>query len=55
MEEEARLIWRATVAGPSGSDLVERSRALFEGDNGIDLDLPNRSADRKAPEFDGGR
>jgi len=43
MAEEARVILRATVACPSGADLVLRSRALFDGDDGIDLDLPTRS------------
>lgn len=51
MEEEARAILRATVAGATGTDLWMRSRALFAGDQGVDVALPSRAADRPAPVF----
>lgn len=53
MEEEARLILRRAVGGINGKDLWERSRALFDGKHGIDLDLPSRDSDRAAPDFSG--
>ena len=52
MEEEARVILRATVAGASGADLWTRSRALFAGTDGVDLELPARAADRAPPGFE---
>ncbi|MFZ4122805.1 MAG: FitA-like ribbon-helix-helix domain-containing protein [Caulobacterales bacterium] len=52
MEEEARAILRATVAGATAADLWSRSRALFASAKGVDLVLPSRSADRTPPTFD---
>jgi antitoxin FitA len=52
MEEEARAILRATVAGATAADLWTRSRALFAGAKGIDLTLPSRASDRTPPAFD---
>ncbi len=52
MEEEARAILRATVAGATAADLWRRSRALFSGAQGVDLTLPSRAADRAPPAFD---
>jgi plasmid stability protein len=54
MEEEARVILRTTVAGASGADLWKRSRALFAGAEGVDLEAPPRTVDRAAPDFDDG-
>jgi plasmid stability protein len=51
MEEEARTILRASVAGVTGAELWARSRALFSGTNGVDLDLPSRGGDRAPPTF----
>jgi plasmid stability protein len=51
MEEEARAILRATVAGATAADLWTRSRALFAGSKGVDLALPSRRADRTPPTF----
>ena len=52
MEEEARAILRATVAGATAADLWTRSRALFASAQGLDLALPERTADRKPPTFE---
>ena len=52
MEEEARAILRATVAGATAADLWTRSRALFAGAKGFDLTLPSRAADRTPTAFD---
>ncbi|MFZ4071829.1 MAG: FitA-like ribbon-helix-helix domain-containing protein [Caulobacterales bacterium] len=52
MEEEARAILRATVAGATAVDLWSRSRALFAGAKGVDLELSLRASDRAAPSFD---
>jgi plasmid stability protein len=54
MEEEARLILRAAVAGASGADFWGRSRALFAGANGVDVELPARGGDRAPPGFAAG-
>lgn len=52
MEEEARLILRSAVGGVTGSKLWNRSRELFSGKDGVDLDVPSCSQDRPAPNFD---
>ena len=52
MEEEARVILREKVAGVTARDLWVRSRALFSGEQGIDLSLATRSGDRDPPNFD---
>ncbi len=52
MEEEARFILRKAVGGVTGESLWERSRALFAGDKGVELDLPARGEDRGPPGFD---
>ncbi len=52
MEEEARAILRATVAGATAADLWTRSSAVFAGEKGLDLALPLRAADRAPPAFD---
>lgn len=52
MEEEARAILRATVAGATAADFWARSRMLFAGANGVDLETPSRVDDRLPPAFD---
>lgn len=52
MEEEARMILRKAVGGVTGDKLWTHSREFFGGDNGIEIDLPNRSLDRAAPDFE---
>lgn len=52
MEEEARAILRATVAGATAADFWARSRTLFAGANGVDLETPSRVDDRLPPAFD---
>lgn len=52
VEEEARAILRATVAGATAADLWTRSRTLFAGAKGVDLILPSRVADQMPPAFD---
>ena len=52
MEEEARDILRKAVGGVTGPSLWERSRALFAGDKGVELNLPPRNEDRAPPSFD---
>ncbi|MBX3481669.1 MAG: hypothetical protein KF842_14855 [Caulobacter sp.] len=51
MEEEARVILNRAVGGVSGTGLWALSRQLFEGDSGVSLPLPDREADRAAPDF----
>jgi hypothetical protein len=46
MEEEARAILNETLVSVSATDLWLRSRALFAGSNGVDLEIPSRAADR---------
>ena len=52
MEEEARLILRRAVGGVTGPALWNLSRKLFGGNDGVELELPVRSGDRAAPDFD---
>jgi plasmid stability protein len=52
MEEEARHILRNVVGGGTGPALWERSRSLFAGEKGIELDFPARGEDRAPPTFD---
>ncbi len=53
MEEEARLILREAVAAkPSSRNLAEIARAYFGPENGVDLELPTRIADREPPSFE---
>ena len=51
MEEEARLILRRAVGGVTAKDLWSRSRALFDGDDGVELELPERTGSRSVPDF----
>jgi plasmid stability protein len=51
MEEEARVILKRAVGGLNGPALLALSRQLFEGSDGIELDLPSRDDDRPAPDF----
>ena len=51
MEEEARVILKRAVGGVSGSDLWDMSRQLFDGENGVALDVPSRDGDRSSPNF----
>jgi plasmid stability protein len=51
MEEEARNILRDAVRGVTGRELWRRSRELFAGSKGVELDLPPRDKDRGAPVF----
>ncbi len=53
MEEEARLILKQAVGGISGRGLVELSRQLFSGENGVDLEQPSRRSNRSVPDFSG--
>lgn len=52
MEEEARVILKRAVDGIDGAGLWTLSRQLFEGGDGIELDLPPRDGDRAAPDLD---
>jgi plasmid stability protein len=54
MEEEARVILKRAVGGVSGSELWDLSRQLFEGENGVTLELPSRDGDRSSPDFSAG-
>ncbi len=51
MEEEARVILKRAVQGLTGPEVLELSRKLFDGENGVDLELPDRADDRPAPDF----
>lgn len=51
MEEEVRLILKQAVGGITGEGLVQLSRQLFSGDQGIELELPNRHSNRPLPDF----
>jgi len=50
MEEEARVILKQAVGGVTGRTLLNLSRQLFGGDEGIDIPLPPRDNDREAPD-----
>lgn len=52
MEQEARLILREAVCGVTGREVWERSRAFFEGEKGVDIELSGRDGDRDAPHFE---
>ncbi len=52
MEEEARIILRRAVGGITGPALWDLSRKLFEGEKGVELDLPARGGDRDPPSLD---
>ena len=52
MEEEARVILKRAVGGVSGSGLWDLSRQLFQGDDGVTLDLPHRDGDRAGLSFE---
>jgi antitoxin FitA len=52
MEEEARLILKKSVTFVTGAELWKSSRILFDGENGIKLDLPDRTHDRAPFDFD---
>ena len=52
MEEEARAILKRAVGGISGAGLWALSRRLFQGDDGVEMELPSRDGDRAAPDFD---
>lgn len=51
MEEEARVILRQAVGSASGASLWALSRKLFAEDDGVNLPLPERSADRNVPNW----
>lgn len=51
MEEEARVILRRAVGGVDGAGLWALSRQLFEGADGVELELPRRDGDRASPDF----
>ncbi|MDZ4867615.1 MAG: hypothetical protein SGI91_09855 [Alphaproteobacteria bacterium] len=51
IEAEARIILQTAVAGVTGQALLDLSRRLFSGDQGVDLDLPVRGDDRDPPRF----
>jgi plasmid stability protein len=50
MEEEARMILKRAVGGIDGASLWALSRQLFA--DGVELELPRRDGDRRAPDFD---
>ncbi len=53
MEEEARVILREAVGEkPVPQDLLSIVRKHFGPDNGVDLELPLRTAVREPPRFD---
>ncbi len=52
MEEEARGILRRAVGSLTGAGLWDLSRQLFQGDDGVLLEIPRRDGDRAAPEFE---
>jgi len=54
MEEEARVILTQAMGGVSGDALWSLSRQLFTGENGVELSLPSRAADRSSPKFSDG-
>jgi len=45
-EAEARQILQQAVGRATGPELLQRSRELFAGPQGVDLDLPDRADDR---------
>ena len=51
MEDEVRSILRSAVRGGSPRDVWRLSRELFADDDGSDLPIPNRTADRATPDF----
>jgi antitoxin FitA len=51
MEEEARVVLRAAVVVGSPSQVWQASRALFSGDNGVELADIDRNNDRAVPDF----
>jgi antitoxin FitA len=51
MEEEARTILRQVVGGITGPQLVALSRQLFSGEDGVELELPERGPDRPPVDF----
>lgn len=51
MEEEVRVILRRAVGGVDGPALWALSRQLFEGADGVELQLPEREGDRASPDF----
>ena len=54
MEEEARVILTQAMGGVSGDALWTLSRQLFSDENGVELSLPSRAADRSSPKFSDG-
>jgi antitoxin FitA len=51
MEDEVRSILRAAVSGGSPLAVWQMSRELFSGEDGIELEVSERSSDRAVPEF----
>jgi antitoxin FitA len=52
MEEEVRELLRSAVQQSTGASFWRESRRLFSGENGVELELPNRRGDnRPVPEF----
>jgi antitoxin FitA len=49
MEEEARQILRAALAGPATGDLAARIRSRFAGLGDVELALPAREPVREPP------
>ncbi len=55
LEEEVRESLRQSVAEPERrrpENIVDVARRLFGPDNGVDLDLPLRNAERERPPVD---
>jgi plasmid stability protein len=51
MEDEVRSILRQAVCAGDPATVWASARARFSGDDGIELDLPDRGGDRPPPTF----
>jgi antitoxin FitA len=51
MEDEVRVVLRSAVTVGSPSQVWQASRALFSGENGVDLGQIDRTSDRTTPDF----
>ena len=51
MEDEVRVLLRSAMTTGLPSQVWQKSRELFSDDNGIILDVPERSPDRQIPDF----
>lgn len=51
MEEEIRVILRENTKTITGGELIELSRKLFSGENGVELELSPRKNNRPIIDF----